>query len=478
MSRKIIILFCLTVLLSIVCSATPRTVILDEVISAVDSLAADTTSVNDEVAPADTAKKERNKGFDVSKYLNSSRCKAPAHTTFTEKNFFSNTFIGLRASTIKVMTPDYGFGPTAGGVIGKWVHPAVAIRLGAGLGYWYDSFDARKIRALDLSADVMFNMMSYIGGYNTARFCEMSVVGGLGYTHVWKKLADYGDAISGHLGLNFNMRVFDRLHLFVEPQVNIFFNPRQGSPRKGVALSSAGDWRSYMTAFNPFVGLTYNIGQTKPQTQRLSGSWKNPKLDWNGYYVSAMAGLQFQLNSRLVWKGNMSAGERVGVHYAFGAGRWFNEFFAVRLSASYSKNSWIKYYTAKPLLSRYATLRMEGVFDVLNFGRHLYGKHIGIENPDDSFFGLAVLAGPEMGHLLKQDRRSQIHDHYVGLVGGLQGRFRVHKWVSVVAEPRFTLVPYSAPNSDRDAVNDNKNYFDALLNFNVGIEVRIPALHK
>lgn len=478
MIRKIIISLCLTVLSCVVCSAVPYRAVLDSLDVAADSVSVDSLDVNDSTDAKNTGKEVRDRGFDVSSLLNGTRYKAPAHTEFNKSSFFSNTFIGVRASTIKVMTPDYGFGPTAGGVIGKWVHPAVAVRLGAGLGYWYDNFDARKIRALDLSADVMFNMMSYVGGYNTARFCEMSVVGGLGYTHVWKKLADHGDALSAHVGLNFDMRIYDRLHLFVEPQVNLFFNPRHGSPRKGIAISSAGDWRSYMPAFNTFVGLAYNFGQTKPQVQRLSGSWKNPKLDWNGYYVSALAGLQFQSNSRLVWKGNMSAGERVGMHYSLGGGRWFNEFLAVRVSASYSQNNWVKYLSAKPLRSRYMSVRLEGVLDVLNMGRHLYGKSIGKENPDDCFFGLAILAGPEMGHMVKHDKTSKVHDHYVGLVGGLQARFRVHKWVSVIAEPRFTVVPYTAPNSDVDAPNDNRNYYDALLNFNVGIEVRIPARHK
>lgn len=478
MIRKIIISLCLTVLSCVVCSAVPYRAVLDSLDVAADSVSVDSLDVNDSTDAKNTGKEVRDRGFDVSSLLNGTRYKAPAHTEFNKNSFFSNTFIGVRASTIKVMTPDYGFGPTAGGVIGKWVHPAVAVRLGAGLGYWYDNFDARKIRALDLSADVMFNMMSYVGGYNTARFCEMSVVGGLGYTHVWKKLADHGDALSAHVGLNFDMRIYDRLHLFVEPQVNLFFNPRHGSPRKGIAISSAGDWRSYMPAFNTFVGLAYNFGQTKPNVQRLSGSWKNPKLDWNGYYVSALAGLQFQSNSRLVWKGNMSAGERVGMHYSLGGGRWFNEFLAVRVSASYSQNNWVKYLSAKPLRSRYMSVRLEGVLDVLNMGRHLYGKSIGKENPDDCFFGLAILAGPEMGHMVKHDKTSKVHDHYVGLVGGLQARFRVHKWVSVIAEPRFTVVPYTAPNSDVDAPNDNRNYYDALLNFNVGIEVRIPARHK
>ena len=475
MSCRIIISLFFTVLFSAVASASSRIAVLDTLKVEADSMHIDTLSVADTVATKDSINKVIDRGYDVSKYLGSKRKKPQNHTAFNNKTFFSNTFIGVRGSAIKVMTPDYGFGPTAGGVIGKWVHPAVAVRLGAGVGYWHDNFDAIKIREINLSADVMFNMMSYLGGYNTARFCEMSVVGGLGYTHVWKKLGDQGDALSAHVGLNFDLRIFDCLHLFVEPQVNLFFNPRQGSQRKGVALSSAGDWRSYMPAFNSFVGLAYNFGQTKPSSQhsRLSGSWKNPALDWNGYYVSTLAGLQVHLNSRLVWKGNMKAGERVGMHCSLGGGRWFTKYLGIRASASYSQNNWIKYLTNKPLRSRYLSVRLEGVLDVVNLARYLIDKRLGVENHDDNLFGLAILAGPEIGHMVKHDRASSIHDHYIGLAGGVQARFRVHKLVSVVAEPRFTLVPYSAPHFDQEAKNDNKNYYDALLNFNIGLQFNI-----
>lgn len=452
---------------------------------------ADTTLAADTVA-IDSVK-VRDKGFDVRQYLNTARYKAPTHTLFNRKSFFSNVFIGVRGSAVKLINPDYGFGQIAGGFIGKWFHPAAAVRLGMSVpplpkdppAYWYDNFDARKIRVFEMSADAMFNLMSYLDGYNTSRFCELSVVAGLGYVHVWKPAVnmgmgkDKGDALSVRTGLNFDMRVFDRLHLFIEPQVNLYFNPRQGSSNKGIAISSAGDWKSYSTAFRTSVGLAYNFGQTKPDTKRLSGSYRDPMLDWNGYFISALAGMQFQLNSRLVWKSNMKAGERVGKHFVFGGGRWYNEFFGLRLSANYAENAWIKYFNDKPLTTQYISMRLEGMLDVLNMGRYFINKSKGVSDDVEPLFGLALLVGPEMGRMRKNDRDNlTVQEYYVGVAGGLQARYRLHKWASALFEPRFTLVPYTAPHADIEAPSDKMNYYDVLLSFNLGLEIHIPALHK
>ena len=486
MHRRFIISVCLALTGLVAGYAMPSGQLPDSL-----EVAVDTTMYSDTVA-VDSVK-VWDKGFDVRHYLNTDRYKAPTYTQFTRKSFFSNTFIGFRGSAFKVMNPDYGFGQVAGGFIGKWLHPAAAVRLGMSVpplpkeppAYWYDNFDARKIRAFEMSADAMFNLMSYLYGYDTRRFCEMSVVAGLGYVHVWKpaagfgNAADKGDAFSVRAGVNFDMRVFDRLHLFIEPQINLYFNPRQGSSNKGIAISSAGDWKSYITAFRTSVGMAYNFGQTKPDTKRLSGSYRDPNLDCNGYFISALAGIQFQQNSRLVWKRNMRAAERVGKHFVFAGGRWFNEFFGLRLSADYAENAWIKYHDDKPLTTQYISMRLEGMLDVLNMGRYYRNKSNGVSDDVEPLFGLALLLGPEMGRMRKIDLNNKVlREYYVGVTGGIQARFRLHKWVSALVEPRFSLVPYTAPHADIEAPSDRMNYFDALLNLNLGLEVRIPALHK
>ena len=486
MHRRIIISLCLALMSFSAGYAMPSTQVPDTLDMMLDTAMFAEPVVKDSVKIWD-------KGFDVKNYLNTVRSKAPTYTQFNNENFFSNVFVGVRGSSVKLINSDYCFGQVAGLVLGKWFHTAAAVRLGMSipplpkepLAYWYDNFDARRIRAFEMSADVMFNLMSYLYGYDTRRFCELSVFGGIDYVHVWKpsadpaKKADKGDAFSLHAGVNVDMRVFDRLHLFIEPQVNLYFNPRQGASNKGIAISSAGDWKSYSTAFRTTVGLAYNFGQTKPDTKRLSGSYRDPDLDWNGYFISALAGLQFQLNSSLVWRRNMKAGERVGKHFAFGGGRWYNEYFGLRLSASYAENPWVKYLNSKPLATQYISMRLEGMLDVLNMYRYFWDDSKGLSSDIGSMFGLSLILGPEMGRMSKKDiNNSLIRAYYVGATVGIQGRCQFHKWVTAVLEPRVSFVPYTAPHADIAAPSDNMNYCDVLFNLNIGLEVRIPAWHK
>jgi hypothetical protein len=168
----------------------------------------------------------------------------------------------------------------------------------------------------------------------------------------------------------------------------------------------------------------------------------------------------------------MKAGERVGMHFAFGGGRWYNDCFGLRVSAGYAENAWVKYRDNKPLTTQYISMRLEGMLDVLNMLKK--GR-----TDMEPLFGLALIAGPEMGRMSKVDiGNNLIREYYVGVTGGLQGRYRLHKWVIALVEPRFTLVPYTAPHADIEAPGDHMNYCDALLNINVGLEVRIPAWHK
>jgi hypothetical protein len=135
--------------------------------------------------------------------------------------------------------------------------------------------------------------------------------------------------------------------------------------------------------------------------------------------VSVLGGTQLQFYPGIA---GMSGAERAGMHFSFGGGRWFNDYLGLRFSASYSRNNWIKYGSDNLKSTRYSSLRLEGMLDIFNLCRRIYGS-----NYDDSygsvpFFGLSLLAGPEMGHMLKHKYTGAFSDHYVGAVGGLQAR--------------------------------------------------------
>ena len=393
------------------------------------------------------------------------------HSDFNRDDFFSNTFVGARAGSISLAGTGYGQGQMIGLFAGKWVHPVVGIRLGTGLGYWYSNSDSRRVREFDLAADAMFNMMSAFGGYSTTRFCEVSLVAGAGYTHVWKSLLSKtdirqkGDALSGRAGVNIDMKILDKIHLFVEPQAVLYLTP--GASNKGAALTG----RRFIFGSNTSVGLTYNFGQTTPEGPRMSCDWNDPKSDWNGYFASALGGCQFQCNST----SNMTGSERTGMYISLGGGRWFNDLFGLRISGSYSRNNWKKYESGKLMNAYYLSMRLEGMLDVLSVCRRIYNHSVGSLGSSDRFFGLSVLAGPELGYMKKRDVTLDAKGCYVGFAGGLQARFRVNELISVLAEPRVTVVPHSAPNTSKAVSGARVNNIDGIMSFNAGLEIRIPT---
>ena len=380
------------------------------------------------------------KGFDASNYVNSRRMRIPVRSEF-RAGIWKKINVGLKTTVFKIQGQQHSYGPSMGASVTKWISPAFGVRVDGGFGYWVDNFDACRMNSVDVSASVLFNLMSYAGGFDTSRFCELSLVGGLGYNRLWKSHLDRYDVLSCLFGINVDMRVFDRVHLFVEPQVDVLFR----------AMSRTDNWKRHAVAFNSAVGVSYSFGQERPVEAR-DKRW----------FVSLIGGTQFQNSSRVFR--TMTTGELLGMHLGIGAGCRYTDWFGLRFTAGYSENSWMKDFAGQIFKTEYMFMRVEGMFDVLGMNRKL----------KDNIFGLSILCGPEIGHMKKHDRQEVLADHYVGLAGGLNFSVKVHKMLALFVEPRFSLVPYSAECDVLDTQSINKNYYDGLLNFNVGFEILLP----
>ena len=380
------------------------------------------------------------KGFDASNYVNAKRWRVPGYSRFA-KGAFKNFSVGLRTGMVKMMSVDYSFGQMLGVDLTKWLHPAVGLRLSGGYGSWIDNFDGVKTNMADVSASVLFNLTSYVGGFDTWRFGEFSLVGGVAYNCLWKSGGDVENVFSNLFGINFEMRLYDGLHLFLEPEIGVYYNSEE----------HIDTWRSYMTGFGGMMGLSYVFGQEKSLRARL-----------NKYFISVWGGFQIQ-NSAMVLK-KMGKREMIGFQGGLGYGRWYNDWFAMRFSASYSRNAWLKYAIGELKYTQYYNLRLEGMFNLLGMW----------ENKLSERMELSALVGPEFGRMIKEDRNYRISEHYIGLTGGVNASLKVHKYLSLFAEPRISVVPYSALSSDLDSPSENRNYFDCLLGVNVGINILIP----
>ena len=416
-------------------------------------------------AQTDTVKLEKDRGYDASGMVNTRRYRPADAVTFAKGGFAKNMFVTPNVRMFKIFHQDYSFAYGFSAYVGKWFTPHLAARVGLAWDYRIDNFDTRTIQDMELTATAMFNLSSYLGGYNPARFCEISVLGGVGVLGAWKRKENlvtyqYGFSATAHVGANVNIRLFDRLNLYIEPQVGMY--------SKGMALSPAKDWRSYLLGFSSTVGVLYNFGQARPEGERISSTWKRPKGELTGYFLSIMAGTQFQ-NSSLVFS-TLPGLSKLGQHYSFAVGRYFTDYAGMRLSGYYSENNWLRYNDGKTMSTRYMSVCLEGMFDVVRLVKYIRaGK---VPGKDQGWFGCSLVGGPEMGRMIKTDIGERLSVHYVGIVGGIHPEFRVHRHVALFVEPRFSIVPYSASSGMFVERNDNRNYYDALFNFNLGMEVR------
>lgn len=457
MLRRLFIISCLLIVFDLALLAQVDTLVVPQV----DTVAAsDTVELSDEEImkllsspQTDTVKKVVDRGRDVSGMVNARRQRTADITPFSARPLLANTFVSARYTTNKILTEDYGFGLIGGLSFGKWVHEDHAVRLSGSFGQWQDNFDGSPIKSIDASLSYLFNLSSYVGGYRTNRLAEVMIVAGAGYTnsiHYDK----FSHAANAHAGVNLNLRLFNGMDFFIEPLVKIYTN--------GMAVSYAGNWRTWLASVETSFGLSYNIKQSKTPPRK---SIIPLPIGW---FVSLQGGPHFQ-NSAIVYN-ILGLEKSLGVHLSLGIGKYYNSFFAMRYSASYSRGPWVIYETEK-FPCNYFAARAEAMIDFVGMVRSAIGKD------GKSMFSLSALLGPEFGYLHKVDMKVEMSEYehvvrsaYVGVTGGLQAKFRVTDRLSLYLEPRFSLMPYDAPLHDLTTQSDYRNYYDGIFNGNLGIE--------
>lgn len=403
----------------------------------------------------DTIKTVRDRGRDVSKMINVKRKRPDDLTLFENSGFFRNTFVSAGMTMQLMSLKDHSIGNLGSVSFGKWLHEDHGLKLSVGVGKWTDNYDYSSVSGTEVDLSYLFNISSYAFGYWTGRFCETYLTVGVGYAntnYIGRPDGAAGNAFSCHLGTSFIFRVLKGLDFFIEPQAVVFTD--------GVS-PYAGTWRGWTPAFRATVGLKYNI----KQSYSIDSALLLPRNE--GYFLTLMAGPHMQ-NSSLVFQ-SLKFKDIIGLHASLGFGKYYTDYFAMRYSLSYSKNSWVGYGTEIYPCTYYG-IRAEGQLDILTLIRHfVYGR----EKACHKFLSASLLFGPEAGYMNKEDRMEKFERFYFGLSVGGQVKFRLGNIVSLFLEPRFNIVPYTAPTNAMPGYNVARNYYDALMNFNAGIEFRI-----
>ncbi len=394
---------------------------------------------------AQVKQSEHDPGFNALEYSLQKRYR-PENDPFITEKFMDNTFFSLHLGTSRIAGMNnikYSWGGSYGLTFGKWLNYANGLRLTLHGESYTRTSDANEILSHGLEASYMLNLTSYMGGYRRSRFCELSMVTGLGFnlSTMDENFKPAGDI---HLGLNAAMKFTRTMDFYIEPMA--YFHT--GSLTQ---LGSA-NWKKYNLGYGVNMGLTYNL--FNPEAKREKIRYRG------GSFISVAGGAQFQ-NSVMVYE-TVGLENSLGNHYAVSFGHWFDRWFALRGTVFHSFDIWCRYLGEYDFETDYYGIRVEAMFDFLNMAdREERGRQ-----------SLSLLIGPEIGYMNKIDLFSSLLTPYIGITTGLQYKLSLFKWLSVFVEPRISVIPYTHDGTDDGLVIQERfNYYDSIVNMNAGIEV-------
>lgn len=380
-----------------------------------------------------------------------------------EKGLFPNSFITVVGSGYRQFYKYYSNGPYLTFGFGKWFNSYHGMRLAGGAGYFFDNFEFRRVKMMDTRVSYLFNLSGYIDGYDPYRLIEFHPMAGLGYTMLWigRDRPSFGPSI--HIGTQVSLRVLPRVDLLFEPLFEIQKESRnlaRGTDAPEVGMEDKNIWKGYLPAFHGGVGALIfldrrNVGE-------------DPGQEW---FFSASAGVQWQ-HSDLVYK--LGLKDALGGGLFLGAGRYITDILSVRGEGGFSRHNWNRDSKSGTLeSSSYITARLDAIVDLLP----VFFPDITVDFP----LSAAVMAGPEVGLLIKEDYYKGDDTNiktfkypYVGATAGLHIKCGLFGGLSLFVEPRVSYVPYSSYISNEiDNSTKNQNNYDGVLSFSMGIEYKL-----
>lgn len=386
--------------------------------------------------------------FKATDFIHQPRYRAKAKTDFINKTFLDNFYVGIHGGIngmINRVAPAMDAGMQFGISAAKYFNPWSGLRLSLDYSNMRRSTDQEQLSTLGLSIDHIFNLSSYISGFDPYRRWEILTIEGIGLSNS-KIAGESAMAFDAHLGLQFKVNTGSRLDLYIEPRINIYSD--------GIDVSGKQNWHRYDIGYGALLGATYRLGT--PYYKSHDRSSENAFLSRSFFDFSS--GVQTLLSQTTKGMGFRRA---LGNSGSIGFGTWISESLAFRLAVFAAYNGWkptnSKYYDQ---MAAYGGGRIELMLDPVA---------IVTGDKDHYQFSVQPFAGVELGCALKQD--SQIRKtSYLGFTGGLRLKQRLSNEMAVFIEPRYSFVPYSYYHKTFYGKNLKYNYADHLLSVNLGVE--------
>ncbi len=438
----------------------------------------------DGVLPVDTVKKTRRNltsqgkdSLNAMKYTLDTRYLAEGHD-FT-KRWDDHLFIEGGAGVSKLVTyaKDYEFAPltTVHLAVGKQFSRLHSARLALHSEFGYLKGKESFMLRYGARLDHLFSLSSYFRGYNPARTLDVSTVIGVGYqmTHMHGGSATEGSA---------NLRLGAQLRFFTGPHGYMAIEPYYELSTDNSDLSGYRNFRRVDMSFGASLSYIYYINNNLSRQAR-ENYFKNLKArGYNNFAVDKKTGDSIPALWRKPWFVELSNGinfvespvysrtQALGSDVTVSVGKWLSPALAVRGSVSMRTGRWMNHKTEAhepnqtpayetEYNSVYAGGRVDAIFNPFGLS-----EKFDWDNP----FGLYLVAGFEMGRMIKYEHGTNLNCRSEAYTGGVHLWTKISDGVQLFVEPRYTHYVYKIPYRN---VDWSKRYNDNGINVNIGLTV-------
>ena len=453
----------------------------DRTVSADEAIAADSVSI---FAQADTAVVERKSaptGFNSLDFLMENRYFNHGETF--NKRWDDHLFLEAGVSMEQVMPimDEFKFTSATMGKIGlgKQFDKYNSLRVSGTAGYVYQRGVNHYQMRVGGRLEHLFDVSSYINGYNPSRRLSVSTilgVGGMYSRFITNQGAAFarGKSLEGHAGIQLRVLAGSQGALNFEPYIGMASDPYDASETR--------NWRKYDGFYGANLTYTYYFRNNYSPESRLRiienrlrpeemtadsvlFSWRTP------FFIEASNSIKASTD------GLSSPFDHMGNGFTISLGQWFSPAVGVRLSVA-SENATSHEYLEKAkdmnggkadkntryFISNYKFARAEGLFNPFGLN-HYYDWN--------SQFGMYVLAGLQYGYISMpvEEGNDWIRKRTHGYSAGVHLFTKLSKDLQFFIEPRFEHNSYHLPYWPSHADVRFTREKDDAVTLNFGITV-------
>lgn len=406
-------------------------------------------------------------GYDATQDIMEDRY-VPLGETFSRKKWLRNVFLqgGVGIEKMRDPVPGFHVSPLMHGQFGigkefSRLH-AVRLMLHGDFGFRGNALFAKAGARLDH----VFDVTSYLLGYNPTRLMSVSSIIGVGGQY--SRGGGKATSIEGHLGAQLRFYTGPKTYVTVEPYVGIGDDKMDNSGRS--------NWRKYDLFYGVNLNLVYYLGNNLSPESRmrliegrhyrntlsndsLLAAWQQP------WFVMFSNGIS-QMNSP-----NMNMSETTGSEMTMTLGKWLSPVIGLRGSIYSRTNIWLQTtstvsdasYHPEYTVDHYnftVGARLDAMFNPLGFLRSFHW---------DTDFGFYLVAGAEAGWIRKSQSRT-ITCHTLGWGGGINVWYQLAPGLKAFVEPRVMFNVYRTSANGSHAV---RRYFDRYQTLNIGLAMEL-----